>query len=107
MVLQPCRHIRHFTPLRRTSADNVVCHPQGHCYRGMRSFSLLPIASRGMLGCSAFDFANLDIATKSAVADGVTWQIAVGKSRDLIYQQLTFAHMRSQYRIYPACGETL
>eukprot|EP00971_Amphidinium_carterae_P052734 1038244-Amphidinium_carterae.1 len=56
-----------------------------------------------MLGSSAFDFVNLimrDIAIKSAVAEGVPWHMAIGKSRDLIYQQLTFSQIRSEYRIY-------
>eukprot|EP00971_Amphidinium_carterae_P232045 4605125-Amphidinium_carterae.1 len=63
----------------------------------------------GMLGLTAFDVANFimrDIATKSAVVDGAPWQMAVGKSRGLIFQQLTYAHMRSHYRVYRACEDT-
>eukprot|EP00971_Amphidinium_carterae_P009594 189213-Amphidinium_carterae.2 len=41
----------------------------------------------GMLGSAAFDCANPimhDIATKSAMADGVPWQMALGRSRDMM-----------------------
>eukprot|EP00971_Amphidinium_carterae_P134554 2666705-Amphidinium_carterae.1 len=63
----------------------------------------------GMLGASAFNFANLilkDLATKSAVVDGTVWQIAVGRARETIFQSLTYVQMRTQYRIFRACGQT-
>eukprot|EP00971_Amphidinium_carterae_P027596 543695-Amphidinium_carterae.1 len=64
----------------------------------------------GMLSSSAFAFANLLLkymATKSAVADGMVWQTAIGRARETIFQALTFVQMRTQYRIYRACGPTL
>eukprot|EP00971_Amphidinium_carterae_P084245 1667783-Amphidinium_carterae.1 len=64
----------------------------------------------GMLGGAVFDLANLilrDLATKSAVADGTPWQMAVGRTRERIYQELTTAHMKAQHRIFRACAHTL
>eukprot|EP00971_Amphidinium_carterae_P285624 5670978-Amphidinium_carterae.3 len=64
----------------------------------------------GMLGASAFDFANLilkDLANKSAVVDGTVWQIAIGRARETIFQSLTYVQMRTQYRIFRACSQTL
>eukprot|EP00971_Amphidinium_carterae_P317811 6317909-Amphidinium_carterae.1 len=62
------------------------------------------------MGGTAFDLANLvlrDLATKSAVADGIQWQMAVGRTREQIFQELTTAHMKAQYRIYRASAMTL
>eukprot|EP00971_Amphidinium_carterae_P062982 1246462-Amphidinium_carterae.2 len=65
----------------------------------------------GMMSSSAFDFANLilkDMATKSAVADGTVLQTAaIGRAREMIFLSLTYVQMRTQYRMYRACGPTL
>eukprot|EP00971_Amphidinium_carterae_P060742 1201918-Amphidinium_carterae.1 len=63
-----------------------------------------------MLGAAAFDLANLilrDLASRSAVTDGTPWQMAVGRAREQIFQELTTAHIKSQYRMYRACAATL
>eukprot|EP00971_Amphidinium_carterae_P262724 5212003-Amphidinium_carterae.1 len=70
---------------------DVKFHPLVHHFTGMLGASL----SMG------------EVATKSAVADGTPWQLAIGRSKASVYQQLTFAHMRSQHRMCKACGNAL
>eukprot|EP00971_Amphidinium_carterae_P154194 3058154-Amphidinium_carterae.1 len=53
-----------------------------------------------MMSAADFDFANpllKDLANKSAVADEVVRQIAIGRSRETVFQALTFVQMRTQY----------
>eukprot|EP00971_Amphidinium_carterae_P146958 2912366-Amphidinium_carterae.1 len=88
-------------------------------YRVSHSGALLPGKEKflplvhhfsGMLGAAAFDLANLilrDLASRSAVTEGTPWQMAVGRAREQIFQELTYAHIKAQYRVYRACAATL
>eukprot|EP00971_Amphidinium_carterae_P345426 6486379-Amphidinium_carterae.3 len=79
------------------------------CRQDRRSnFKFIPLVHHytGMLGLAASDLANLilrDLATKSATADGVQWQAAIGRTREQIFQEVTTTHMRSQYRVCRVC----
>eukprot|EP00971_Amphidinium_carterae_P123492 2445747-Amphidinium_carterae.1 len=56
----------------------------GTALPGEEKFVPLVHHCMGMLGSAAFDFVNAvikDIATKSAVAEGVQWQMAVSRTR--------------------------
>eukprot|EP00971_Amphidinium_carterae_P255525 5072712-Amphidinium_carterae.1 len=68
-------------PLRRINADNIEL-VMWALLPGEEKFIPLVHHYTGMLGGAACDLATLilrDLATKSAVADGVQWQTAIGR----------------------------